>query len=85
MNDVTFTLPTVPSADMSTNDQGALMVNQATAVIISEWLAHANVILEKYDSTTFPSVSSTNYHHFIVQPAQLISIINDVQNALRSF
>ena len=36
-----FALPSIGTDAMSRNDQGALMVNQATAVIVSSYLNYA--------------------------------------------
>jgi hypothetical protein len=77
MEKVTFALPTAGSADMSKDDQGALIVNQATALIVSAWLAHATALIQK-DTDKFAGPWS-------VDTAELATLINSVQDALKSF
>jgi len=72
---VAFALPTLPSGDMSKDDQGALIVNQATAAIVAAWLEHATAIIQT-------GSSSGSFH---VERSELISLVNDVQEALRTF
>ncbi len=81
MQNVTFTLPTVPSAGMTRDEQGALIVNQATAVIVSKWLEHANLLVQTYSDTT----GQTNRSWLEVDETKLANVITTVQNALRSF
>jgi hypothetical protein len=45
MEQVQFALPTLSAAEMPWDDQARVALNQATAVIISAWLAHANTVL----------------------------------------
>ena len=73
---VAFALPTVSSADMSRDDQGALIVNQATAVIVAAWLEHATALTQ---SDTAGLTDLTVSHQ------QLVTVVNDVQDALRAF
>lgn len=68
-----FALPTLSSGDMSKDDQAALVVNQATAVIVAAYLEHASAV-----------VASGNSGADISSPG-LITIINQVQDALRQF
>jgi hypothetical protein len=72
---VAFALPTLPTSDMSRDDQGALVVNQATAVIVAAWLEHATAMVQSGVGTTTFSINS----------AELVGVINGVQDALRSF
>ena len=72
---VAFALPTLPSSDMSRDDQGALIVNQATAAIITAWLQHASAL----------HAAGEGSHEFRLARVELIELINDVQEALRSF
>lgn len=72
MESVTFALPSVGSAGMSRDEQGALIVNQATAVIIVAYLQHASIL----------SATSIQYS---VGVNQLPLLIDAVQNALKSF
>ena len=69
-----FVLPTKGTSEMSKDDQGALLVNQATAIIISSYLDHAAKV-----NAVNPQVS-LQYRH-----SELIALINDVQDALKSF
>lgn len=66
-NGITFVLPTLANAAMSKDDQGALIVNQATAVIVAAYLQYAAPGAPWWDN------------------ARLVSLIDDVQNALKQF
>lgn len=77
MENVVFALPTVNATDMTPNDQGALLVNQATAVIIAAWLAHETAVY-------VAAGGLTNGAHVIHEPG-LVSTINAVQAALSGF
>ena len=68
-----FALPTLSAADMPRDDQAALVVNQATAVIVAAYLEHASAVVASGNSAA--DVESTS----------LIAIINQVQEALRQF
>jgi hypothetical protein len=72
---VTFSLPAVGSAAMSTTDQQALTVNQATAIIISAWLEHATALVQ---------AGITESGTFTVSRQELGLAIDQVQAALRS-
>jgi len=71
---VVFALPTLTSGDMSRDDQAALVVNQATAVIVAAFLEHASAKVAASGSLG-PGTSS----------GEVVSLINEVQDALRSF
>jgi hypothetical protein len=73
---VAFALPTLSSSDMSKDDQGALIVNQAAAAIIAAWLQH---------STALVQAGITAQGQFTVTSSDLVTLINEVQDALRSF
>ena len=73
---VAFALPTLPTGSMSRDDQQALIVNQAAAAIISAWLEHATALSE--------AGITGNTGQFTVTCAELVSLINDVQVALRT-
>ena len=86
-----FVLPTIGSADMSKDDQGALLVNQATAVIVSAWLQHAQWAHDQLISAGC-GVRTPNQPGGVDWPTdyritqnELISLINDIQDALKSF
>jgi hypothetical protein len=72
---VAFALPTLSSSDMTKDDQGALIVNQATAAIVAAWLEHATAMVQNGSSSGA----------FTVTRAELVSLVNDVQEALRTF
>jgi hypothetical protein len=69
---VVFALPTVASGDMSKDDQAALVVNQATAVIVAAYLEHRSAAMAAGQSSE-------------VATSTLTGIVNSVQEALRSF
>ena len=71
---VSFALPTLASSDMTKDDQGALIVNQATAVIVAAWLEHCTAMRVQANLSAFD----------ITLPG-LVNAINDVQNALHTF
>ena len=73
---VAFALPTLASSQMTKDDQGALIVNQATASIVSAWLEHA---------TALSQAGITGQGQFTVTRQELVLLVNDVQDALRSF
>jgi hypothetical protein len=88
MDTINFALPQISSADMSKDEQGALIVNQATAAIVSAWLEHANVVINRYDwASSAGEKGSTVYWDcpFVVKPEELVSLINNVQDSLKSF
>ncbi len=68
-----FALPTLSSGDMSKDDQAALVVNQATAVIVAAYLEHASAVV------------ASGQTGFDIESTNLIAIINNVQTALREF
>jgi hypothetical protein len=79
MQQVSFSLPTLATAQMPTQDQINVTVNQATAVIVSAYLEHLNKLTEVLTPSTQSSASLS-----VVSPAELISLINDIQTALRT-
>lgn len=83
MENVKFALPTIGSADMSRDDQGALLVNQATSIIVSRWLSHAEWAHEQCRQQG--SVPWNNMGVYRISRGELIELINEVQNALSSF
>ena len=76
MQSVTFAMPTLSTAQMSRQDQTDLVVNQATAAIVSGYLEHMNAALQKADPTIRPAAS------FLSQE-ELLALVNSVQTALR--
>ena len=88
MNATQFALPTLSDADMTKNDQGALLLNQATALIVGAWLEHANVVLQNASAlgvTTSAPSGGTNLLTFLVTPSELKGLIDSVQNGLLKF
>jgi hypothetical protein len=79
MEQVSFTLPTLGTAAMSAQDQINVTVNQATAIIVSAYLGHLNklndVLTPSSQNSAFISIASTT---------ELVSLINNVQDALRT-
>ena len=74
---VAFALPTLPTGSMSRDDQQALIVNQAAAAIISAWLEHATALSEA-------GITGNTGQFTVSLSAELVSLINDVQVALRT-
>ena len=79
MEQVTFSLPTLATAQMTAQDQVNVTVNQATAVIISAYLEHLNKLTE-----VVPPGSQSAANISIMGASELITLINDVQAALRN-
>jgi hypothetical protein len=79
MQNITFTLPTVATAGMSASDQRDVLLNQATAVIVAEYLGHMNAAIAK---GLLPP-GGPNPNSFI-SPSELVTLINDVQGAVKS-
>ena len=78
MDQVTFAMPV--SSTMSRQDQIDLLVNQAAAVIISNYLLHLNTVINKAATLTYPYFAN----EAILSPPELVTLINDVQGALRT-
>ncbi len=72
MSDVTFALPTLDNTEMTKNEQGALVVTQATAVIVAAFLDYAG----KKDKSIGVSTNEND---------SITELINNVQNALKQF
>jgi len=81
MKSVKFVLPTLPGTDMSKNDQGALLVNQATALIVAAYLEHAtNVYNTEMGQSHFSEAAK-----YAFEPSELHNLIDVVQDSLKSF
>jgi hypothetical protein len=78
MQNITFALPTVATAGMSASDQRDVLLNQATAVIVAEYLGHMNAAIEK--GLVPPPAANPNS---FISPSELVTLINDVQAALK--
>ena len=83
MQSITFATPTLTTAQMNRQDQIDVLVNQATAAIVCCYLEHMNTAINKgipgATSTTTPG-SATAF----LTPAELVTLINNVQGALVS-
>ena len=74
MQSITFALPTLTTAQMTRQDQNDILLNQATAAVVCCYLEHVNASMAGQAPGAF---------NFINQ-AELVSLINDVQAALRT-
>ena len=81
-NGITFALPTLDSASMSRDDQSALVVNQATAIIVAAYLKHATEMAAHRVSVGGTANTSVAY---LITADELPGLINQVQDALKSF
>jgi hypothetical protein len=79
MDQVSFSLPTLGTAAMKAQDQINVSANQATAVIVCAYLEHLNKL-----SLVIPPGSQNTAILSVVSQPELLSLINDVQLALRS-
>lgn len=77
MQNITFALPTLATGSMSKADQIDVLLNQATAAVVCCYLEHMNRAIDKGIAT---SLSGSGF----ITPAELVSLINDVQSALKS-
>ena len=82
-NKIQFVLPHIASSEMSRDDQGALLVNQATASIIDSYLTYSSAINENLVSNLHNL--DDRAEQMRISPTELISLINNVQTALTSF
>jgi len=81
-NGISFVLPTLDSSSMSREDQAALIVNQATAVIVAAYLKHATEMAAHRVSVGGTASTSVAY---LITAEELPVLINQVQEALKSF
>jgi len=79
MQQVSFSLPTLATAQMTAQDQINVTVNQATAVIVCAYLEHLSKLTE-----IVPPGSQSTANVSIVGTTELVNLINDVQTALRT-
>jgi hypothetical protein len=90
---INFAVPTLGIAQMARQDQIDILVNQATAAIVCCYLEHMNTAINKGISGATQASDVTNpaggggsaiaaSKAFIAQ-AELVSLINAVQGALR--
>lgn len=79
MDQVSFSLPTLAIAAMPTQDQINVSVNQAAAIVVTAYLEH----LDNLSRVVAPSSQNTG-NLSVLSQAELVSLINDVQTALRT-
>ena len=70
-----FKLPTLSEADMSKDNQGALLVTQATTIIVCDYLRYGIEL----------SRQSISWDIYRLDPDELVTFINNVQDAQKSF
>lgn len=78
MQSITFALPTLAAAGMPRNEQGDLLLNQATAAIVCSYLEHMNAAISKGIIGATADAQSG-----FISMAELPILINNVQGALR--
>jgi hypothetical protein len=81
MEGIQFALPTVSSSAMTKDEQGALIVNQATAIIVAAYLDY----LARVYSAIIATPNITDYSLYRVNENEIGPLIDNVQNALKSF
>jgi hypothetical protein len=80
MQGFTFALPTVPTGQMSKQDQMDILLNQATATIVCCYLEHMNAAIAK--GLTDPGDNSGGKAFF--NRAALVNLIGKVKGALQA-
>lgn len=76
---VSFTLPSVDAAGMAADEQGALIVNQATAVIVSAYLDYRARLYAA-------AVASGSTNHWSgASGVDVPGLVNSVQASLATF
>lgn len=84
MDKVTFVLPTLAASGMSKADQNDLLLNQATAIIVSAWLNHANAVVSSLAALGLPGTGTHTKFEWLITRAELAAFIDSVQGALKS-
>ena len=88
MQSITFAAPTLATAAMARQDQIDILVNQATTAIVCCYLEHMNTAINKGLTGATLATDATEVNRaalavgFISQ-AELVTLINNVQTALR--
>lgn len=83
MPSITFATPTLTTTQMSRQDQIDVSVNQAAAAVVCCYLEHMNTAINK----GIPGATSTSTpgsQIAFLTPAELVTLINNVQGALSS-
>ena len=86
MQTITFAVPTLATAAMARQDQIDILVNQATTAIVCCDLEHKNTAINKgIPGATVASDDPRSAHHAVgfIGQAELVTLINNVQTALR--
>jgi hypothetical protein len=88
MQSITFAVPTLTTAQMTRQDQIDILVNQATSAIVCCYLEHMNAAINKGITGAAAGVTSggsqSAFTSGFITAAELVSLINDVQGALRT-
>lgn len=82
-SNIEFVLPNIGTSQMSRNDQGALIVNQATAAIVNGYLHHATETYKELIARDPKYNAEARKMRY--EASELIKLINDVQTALKTF
>ena len=88
MQTITFAVPTLATAAMARQDQIDILVNQATTAIVCCYLEHMNTAINKgiTGAVTASEATQPPYSTFsvgFINQAELVTLINNVQAALR--
>lgn len=84
----TFALPNIDATSMNSNEQGAMLVNQATAVVFEAYAQHLTAMaqLANTDSTLASgSVHATFVKSFMIAPNEIKGLLRDIQDELKAF
>ena len=83
MQSITFATPTLTAAQMNRQDQIDISVNQAVAAVVCCYLEHLNTAIEKGISGATSTSAGSSGTAFLTR-SELVTLINDVQGALRT-
>lgn len=85
MQSITFATPTLATAQMNRQDQIDILVNQAAAAVVCCYLEHLNTAIEKgIPGATATTTSTGASQAGFLTTTELVTLINDVQGALRT-
>jgi hypothetical protein len=79
MQSITFAVPTLTTTQMAKQDQIDILVNQATAAVVCCYLDHMNAAMGSSPTGDVPSTAVR-----FITTAELVTLINNVQTALRT-
>jgi hypothetical protein len=88
MQTITFAVPALATAEMARQDQIDILVNQATTAIVCCYLEHMNTAINKgitgaTVASETPEPPRTSGAVGFISQAELVTLINNVQTALR--